>query len=65
MDTGFVVFHYWAPAYGDLNGRSTKVDERMTNGKRKEAQANGIDFSHIHRVLEGEELRWHKTLLVP
>ena len=42
-----------------------KVDERMTNGKRKEAQANGIDFSHIHRVLEGEELRGYKTLLVP
>ena len=41
-----------------------KVDERMTNGKRKEAQANGIDFSHIHRILEGEELRGYKTLLV-
>ena len=64
MDRGFVVFHYWAPAYGDKNGRSTKVDERLTNGKRKEAQANGIDFSHIHRVLEGEELRGHETLLV-
>ena len=64
MDRGFVVFHYWASAYGDLNGRSTKVDERMTNGKRKEAQANGIDFSQIHRILEGEELRGYKTLLV-
>ena len=35
MDTGFVVFHYWAPAYGDKNGRSTKVDERLTNGKER------------------------------
>ena len=35
MDRGFVVFHYWAPAYGDKNGRSTKVDERLTNGKER------------------------------
>ena len=34
-----------------------KVDERLTNGKRKEAKANGIDSSHIHRAMKGEELR--------
>ena len=39
-----------------------KVDERMTNGKRKEAQANGIDSSHIHRALKVEGLRRHNIL---
>ena len=35
MDRGFVVFHYWAPAYGDLNGRSTKGRRENDEWKKK------------------------------